>query len=228
MAPINITLSILGGFIPSILWLLFWLQEDKINPEPKRKIILSFFYGMLAVIFVLPIEKAIYSLFGNVVTVFTIVSWAFTEEILKFAAAYFSSLRKNIYNDEPIDAFIYLISSALGFGALENSLFLLKAMDAGIITQNIISGNMRFIGATLLHVLSSATIGIFIAFGFYMNKDAKKTHLFTGILFAIILHALFNWFIINSGGNLFFVFAGVWISIITIIFLIEKVKTIKQ
>jgi len=213
--------------LPALLWLWFWLHEDRKSPEPKRKILAAFVCGMFSVALVLPIEKFFYGFFGNVITLVTLLSWATTEEILKFGAGFFSTLRKNIDNDEPIDAFIYLVSAALGFSALENSLFLLKALNSENLTQSIISGNMRFIGATLLHVASSATIGIFAGLGFFLDKESKKIHLFTGILVAICLHTIFNWFIIKAGENLFFVFGGVWLSIICIIFMIEKVKTLK-
>jgi RsiW-degrading membrane proteinase PrsW (M82 family) len=143
-------------------------------------------------------------------------------------AAFFSSLRKNIDNDEPIDSLIYMISAALGFSAMENSFFLFKALNSGALTQSIISGNMRFIGATLLHVASSALVGAFLAFGFFKDNESKKMHLFTGLVLAIVLHTIFNWFIIKAGENLFFVFGGVWLSIIAIIFTIEKVKTLKN
>jgi len=160
-------ISLASGVLPAILWLWFWLKEDKKHPEPKRKIIIAFLAGMVAVILVLPLEKAIYSFLGPTVTLVTILSWAGAEELLKFLGAYFSSFYKNRDYDEPIDSIIYLISSALGFSALENTLFLTNLVNSEQITQSIMSGNMRFIGATLLHTVSSATIGFFMSLSFY-------------------------------------------------------------
>lgn len=223
----NTIWSILGGVLPSLLWLWFWLKEDKKHPEPGSRIILSFVAGMLAVLVVIPIEKLFYQLSGFGLTTVTFVLWAASEEILKFGAAYFSALRYKI-NDEPLDPVIYMLSAALGFSALENTFFLAKFIDSGLVSQSIISGSMRFLGATVLHTVSSAVIGVFLALSFYKNKEIKRSYLFTGIIASITLHALFNSFIISAGQNTFMVFSGVWASAIIIILIFEKIKRIKK
>ena len=40
--------AIAGGFIPSLLWLWFWLKEDS-HPEPRVNLIYTFIAGMVAV-----------------------------------------------------------------------------------------------------------------------------------------------------------------------------------
>ena len=35
----------MGGFIPVIIWLVFWLREDKKRPEPLRRVVLVFLAG---------------------------------------------------------------------------------------------------------------------------------------------------------------------------------------
>ena len=57
--PKILGLAFVGGIIPSLLWLWFWLNEDKKNPEPKGILSIVFIVGMIAVSFVLPIEKLI-------------------------------------------------------------------------------------------------------------------------------------------------------------------------
>ncbi|KKR45403.1 MAG: hypothetical protein UT81_C0014G0020 [Parcubacteria group bacterium GW2011_GWA2_40_14] len=52
-------LAFLLGLVPALFWLWFWLKED-IHPEPLKMITLSFLGGMLAVLFVLPLEQLIY------------------------------------------------------------------------------------------------------------------------------------------------------------------------
>ena len=225
---LNFLWAFVGGLVPALLWLWFWTREDKTNPEPKRKIAVAFVCGMLAVLLVLPIEKLIYEAFGGAVGTLTIISWAFAEELLKFGAAYISSIFRNKYNDEPIDSLIYLITAALGFSALENAFFLVNFIDSNLVAQSIISGNMRFIGATLLHTASSATIGVFMAFGFYKNRERKKNFLFTGLLLATLLHVIFNSIIIKFDDNIFLTFAGVWVAIVLLLFIFEKIKTIRN
>ena len=45
---INLLYLILLGFIPPILWLIFWIREDP-HPEPKKEILTVFFAGIAVV-----------------------------------------------------------------------------------------------------------------------------------------------------------------------------------
>ena|SRR3989344_3078199 len=220
---LTIFLSLLGGVLPSLVWLWFWMKEDKLHPEPRSKVALTFLGGMLAVLLVLPVEKFIFSMGGSVVSNLTIFYWAIAEEMFKFIIAYFLALRMR-ENDEPIDAVIYMITIALGFSALENSLFLSNLINVQNFTQGIITGNMRFLGATLLHTASSATIGIMYGLSFYQSKSIKKIAILIGVSTSIILHTIFNLLIIESGDKIFFVFSGVWVLVTFVIVAIEKVK----
>lgn len=210
------------GIIPALIWLWFWLKED-IHPEPNKFVVFTFFMGMLAVMVTLPIQNFTKSFFeSNTILLFTI--WASIEEILKFVAGFIGGIH-SVADDEPIDPIIYMIISALGFVALENTLFLIDPLVKGNMTELLITGNMRFIGATLLHVMSSATVGLFLAISFYKSKLWKRIYGLLGMIIAIILHTGFNLFIINwISGNFLLVFALVWLGIIIILLMFEKIK----
>ncbi|MCW9054371.1 MAG: PrsW family intramembrane metalloprotease [Candidatus Pacebacteria bacterium] len=225
MPPIETFIfAFLGGLLPALLWLWFWLRQDK-HPEPKRLIFLAFFMGMLSVPFVVPFERYAQGIFTGTMM---IASWAAIEELLKFGFAYFSVLRRKELN-EPIDAVIYMISIALGFAALENTLFLVEPIADGDLVTSILTGNFRFLGATLLHVLSSATVGVFMALSFYRGKKVRSLFTIVGLILAILLHTLFNFFIINSNEtNILLVFAFVWAGIVALMLMLEKIKRIKQ
>ena len=181
--------------------------------------------GMVSIPFVIPLQKYATLFFGGAAL---IVVWAAIEELLKYIFAYFAVLRKKEMN-EPIDAVIYMITVALGFAALENTLFLLDPFSQGNVIDGILTGNFRFFGATLLHVLSSATVGVFIAMSFYRRKAIKLEFVAVGIILAILLHSIFNFLIINSNGaNIFFTFAFVWTGIIVLMLMFEKIKRIQQ
>lgn len=224
-SSLTILLSLLGGVLPALLWLWFWLREDKKAPEPRRRIITAFVFGMIAVILVLPLEKIIFNLLGPNLNTEMLAAWAVVEEVMKFLAAYFAALRSRDA-DEPVDFVIYMVTVALGFSALENSFFLANLLGDGLLTQSIISGNMRFLGATLLHTVTSATVGAFMAVSFYKSRQTKKLALGAGISFSIALHTVFNFFIINLGTRVFFVFGAVWLFIIALILLFERIKAI--
>jgi RsiW-degrading membrane proteinase PrsW (M82 family) len=231
----SIFFSILGGVLPALLWLWFWLKEDRLHPEPKMRIAISFICGSLAVWPAIELERYFCQLIspgvclgGMVPGLFLIFIWAIIEELLKYLSAFLSSFWKNKYNDEPIDQVIYLLTVALGFSALENTLFIFNPINNGHFIQSLITTNTRFLGATLLHVASSASIGIMMALAYYKKPFIKKIFLFTGILIAITLHTIFNLLIIKPENDTFFVFAGVWTLIILLIVVIEKIKKINS
>jgi len=226
MTPLNtITFSLIGGVLPALLWLWFWLKEDRLHPEPKIRILIVFLGGMASVFLVLPLEKFIFLATSSSISLFTIILWASIEEITKYLVAHFTALRKKVV-DEPIDTIIYMITVALGFSALENALFLFNIIDGGFLAQSVITGSSRFLGATLLHIASSAAIGVMLGLSYYKKPLTKRIFLLTGIGISILLHATFNLLIIKLENSLFFIFAGLWILIVLLLVLIEKVKKV--
>ncbi len=214
------------GIIPAMIWLWFWLKEDY-HPEPAKMLTLAFLGGILTVLLVLPLQKLVYDyLLDYKVLSFTL--WASIEEVLKFVVAYFVVLKRKVV-DEPVDDLIYLIVVALGFVTFENTLFLNELIRGGDFVGTLINGNMRFIGASLIHIISSATIGVMLALSFYKPIKEKVLYTITGILISILLHTSFNLFIMSEvPGNIFFIFGMVWIGIVILLLLFEKIKHLKK
>lgn len=248
MAPSDINLilfAIAGGGLPTLLWLWFWLKEDKKKPEPKPLILATFLGGMVAVVVALFIEMRLIEALGfkNLFSMpapallqgFLIL--VFVEEAAKYAAAQGIAF-PNRHFDEPLDAVIYMITAALGFAALENILFLLTHVGesallvqeftfSGTVAEVLVGNNLRFIGATVLHTVSSGFVGIFIGLSFYRPRTVKVLYLFCGLFIATLLHALFNFsIIIFNDTNPIIPFAAVWVVAIVMILLIEKVKRV--
>ena len=217
------------GIIPSLFWLWFWLKEQE-EPEPGGLLAIVFIMGMIAVIVVLPIQKFIQGYISS--NELDIVLWATTEEICKYLAVLIILYKTN-YADKPIDWPIYLITAALGFATLENALFLIKPFSTLNETTSLLTvaslGQLRFLGSTLLHTISSGTIGIVVGISFYLDEWKKKWYLFGGFLIAIVLHSVFNFFIIRNNGNDFLkVFAFLWVVTIIIMLLFEKVRRMSK
>lgn len=222
----NFFYAISGGFLPSLLWLLFWLKEDKKHPEPKRAILAAFLGGMAAVPVAMGLEYFTLVYIG-IAGASGFAIWAFIEEILKYFAAKKMAFAKK-YFDEPIDALVYMITAALGFASLENTFFIFKSLLDSSIIEGINTGNMRFIGATLLHTASSTLVGAAIAFSFF-HKEDRRRNVIGGLLLAGLLHFTFNYFIMKSeGGNILKILMPLWLAIIAIIFVFEKIKKIKR
>ena len=74
-------------------------------------------------------------------------------------------------------------------------------------------------------MLASGTIGVLLAFAFYKSNQVKLAFGMLGLFIAIVLHALFNFFIMGaSGETILGVFLFVWMGIIVLFLLFEKVK----
>lgn len=220
-----VLLALLGGLLPALFWLWFWLREDKARPEPKALIASSFIAGIIVVPLVLPLQQFAMGRFsGNEL----ILVWVIVEEVLKYSAALIVVLWNKAV-DEPIDAIIYMITIALGFSALENALFIFTPLATGEVLQSILTGHFRFVGATLLHVLASGTVGVMMALAFYRSKYIRIVYATIGLFMAIALHAWFNFSIMDATGEAILgVFLVVWMGIIALFFVFEKVKRITK
>ncbi len=234
--------SVVGGLFPALLWLWFWLREDRKNPEPRKILFLTFVGGMIAVIptiiLQLSLEWISKDIWGGVLTPailavisFPVIANASIEEVNKFIACYLSALRTK-ENNEPIDPVIYMITAALGFAAVENSLFIVSSYLGAPVGKEFVTGaiigNIRFIGASLLHVAASATIGIFMGLSFYKNRKVKVMFVLAGLITASALHSYFNFLIMKGSDGLLYSFLMVWVVIILLLLVLEKIKRIKK
>ena len=228
----NYLFYILLGIAPSIIWLLFYLKKDK-KPEPKSKILQVFGGGVAAALLAAVAETIILKkLLGlealgratKIILIFLII--AFIEEILKYLVVRLLVF-KDSELDEPIDIVIYMIIAALGFAALEN-VFLFFSEQLQIF-ETILIASLRFIGATFLHALSSGILGFFIALWFSKNKK-NVILLFIGISFSVILHALYNFFIIKTDSFWRFALPGMLLIFLAgfLGFCFKKLKSMKS
>ncbi len=202
---IHLILLIPVGFLPGVIWLLYFLGEDKKRPEPKRMIIKTFAWGMMIALVAVIIEyiliellgKSFYrpSLFVAIIVFFLIV--ALTEEYLKYFVVKSTVLKRPEF-DEPIDAMIYCIIAALGFASVEN-LIVIWGVSLRDIANPFGIMALRFIGATLLHALASGIVGYWLGVAMFSKKklsfrSVKAKLLVTfGLVQAVIFHGLFNW-----------------------------------
>jgi len=225
ITPQAFAIAFTSGLIPALFWLWFWLREDKKKPEPLLLIAITFIAGMAVVPLALPLQKMAIELYTGIDLIF---AWVIIEETLKYMLAV-GIILWNRAVDEPIDMIIYMITIALGFAALENTLFLLSPLMAGDYLNSTLTGSFRFLGSTLLHVLASGTVGVLLAFAFYQSKTMQIVAGMFGLCLAIVLHALFNFFIMDARGETILgVFLFVWIGIIVLFLLFEKIKQLER
>lgn len=199
MPPIlNSALLVALGLLPSILWLTYYLRKD-CHPEPKTLLTKTFLMGII----VSPIAILLQLGFVQLGLIFStnifsqnsssFFMWAaLVEEVIKYSAVALIVLRDPAF-DEPVDAMIYMITAALGFAAIENILVMFRIIPDGANAALSIWA-LRSTGATLLHALSSALLGYFLAMSWFFQEHRKKL-VFIGIVIATLFHMTFNVFL---------------------------------
>jgi RsiW-degrading membrane proteinase PrsW (M82 family) len=196
-------LLVLLGILPSLIWLWYWLHKDS-HPEPKvlitKVLLLGIMLSPLAIVFQLLFVQLAARIMN--VDASTLSSgpgfylWAsFVEEVVKYLAVFFVVLRSPDF-DEPVDAMIYMLTAAMGFAAMENILVVNRVLGDGVSATAGILG-LRFAGATLLHALSSALLGYFIALAWYFYEHRKALFV-VGLSLATLFHWVFNLFISDT------------------------------
>ncbi len=217
--------SFFGGILPAFLWLKFWLHEAP-HHEPRRIIFGIFVFGMMSVFLAGILEQAI-SQFVVEYSLLSLFLWAMVEELLKYIGARNIGI-KSRFCDNPIDPVIFLTTSALGFAAAENILFLFDPISNGDFILSLSTLSARFVGATVLHVIASGCIGIFIGFSLHKSQHTKKIFALCGFLLATLLHTAFNRFIIQDERYVVWVFLAVWLGLILVVYILERIKKHKK
>lgn len=204
MVVLYFFIVIVATLLPAAIWLLFFLREDK-HSEPKRLLFYVFAMGGLVTaptLFVQAVSHTFFTQFIYLGDIFVIVVLALVEEIFKFVAVYWA-VAKRPELDEPIDYMIYMVVAALGFATIENLFIVGSRLDsfgAGPLAEALSTLSLRFVGATLLHTLSSALVGFYWAKGRFRGEGAKR--LIEGFVLGTLMHSVFNYLVLKFQENL--------------------------
>lgn len=214
--------AFIGGLLPALFWLYFLLKEDARCPEPRELVALAFVGGMIAVPLALPFEHFAKAHLTGMFAIFT--AWALVEEVLKYALAAGLVLWRRAVNEGP-DYVIYMVTAALGFAAAENALFLVAPLSGNDFAGTFLTGNIRFIGSTLLHVVASACIGFALAFSARGTPIVRTLAASAGLILAVALHTSFNLLIMETSTSaaLFACFL-VWMVLVVFFAAFEMLK----
>ncbi|MEI6310496.1 MAG: PrsW family glutamic-type intramembrane protease [bacterium] len=138
-----IVAGIFLALVPSMLWLGFFYQQDRLEPEPKGYVLGVFVLGaLLAAAIGLPLVRdvfrvgdwfgqgSLYALAGSILAI------GFSQEFLKYAAVRYSVFGLAEF-DERTDGIVYGTAAGLGFATILNLDFILNSgglnLDVGVI-----------------------------------------------------------------------------------------------
>jgi RsiW-degrading membrane proteinase PrsW (M82 family) len=210
MSYLFYTILVIFAFLPSLIWLVFFLRKDA-HPESKKMILEIFLYGVLVALPALFIEKGALQFIKDYIpensTLFLFlkifVGVALIEEFMKYLV-FKIKVSPSPEFDEPIDAMIYMIIIALGFAAFENFLILLGLDFLSLplfIKDAFLLSLFRFVSAIFLHALVSGLFGYYLALSM-IKKQNKEIFFIRGLLLATLLHGLYNLSIITMVDSL--------------------------
>jgi RsiW-degrading membrane proteinase PrsW (M82 family) len=189
------TLLLTGIFlavVPAAIWLVFFYNQDRLEPEPKHFVLGVFGLGaLLAAAVGVPLVENVYRvshwLYADTVTTILggILVVGFTQEFLKYAAVRYSIYHSEEF-DEPTDGVIYATAAGLGYATVLNIQFVVSngGVDLG-------TGVIRIAVVALAQAAFSGITGYFLGRAKFESEQIWWMPL--GITLAAVANGLFNW-----------------------------------
>jgi RsiW-degrading membrane proteinase PrsW (M82 family) len=207
--------------IPALFLVKYYYKQDSLKKEPKGLIVGVFLMGIVSTVPVIIIE-IILDEFNKLLQPKSIEFFAFkafivagfSEEFLKFFIVRFYPYRKKDF-DEVMDGIVYAVVAGLGFACLENIIY--------VINSGIMTAIVRAFTAIPLHALAAGIMGYYIGEAkFSPNIKIRNRFFIRGILWAILIHGLYDFFLFISPQ------VGFWISLLTLPLLYIAFRILKQ
>ena len=198
--------------IPSILWVMFFYWQDRIEPEPTRYVVAAFVVGMaLANVFVLPLFRHFFSTELWIHDSLTLLS-AGSFIIIGFvvSSALYFVLRYGFYPsrefDEPVDGMVYGAFIGAGFAAIESLQYLSAHSDYTLFAMGYTAASNVVVYASI-----GSIVGYFIGKGKFADQESIR-HSLSGLVWGTFLlgsYSVMKEFIFLSG-----VQNALWISFV--------------
>jgi len=185
---------LLIALAPCLFLLWYFYHRDKYEPEPKKMIIKIFLFGAVMVIPAGIIEIIIMSgleaITSGILYIFLISFFVIapSEELFKYFVVK-HTVYKSIEFDEVMDGIVYTVSASLGFATIENIIYVLQ--------HGIGTGIARAFLAVPGHAFFGAIMGYYIGLAKF-TREKEKSLLTRGVVFAILLHGLYDFLILAS------------------------------
>lgn len=200
----------LVAFLPSVALLYFFYSADHYEPEPRGHVVAAVALGALATVAagllvpllaaaVGPDFLALGGLPGRAVEAFALEG--LPEEALKWAVMWLVIYRWREF-DEPLDGVIYGVAVALGFGTLENVVYVARG--------GLAVGLLRAVFAVPEHALLGATMGSFLGAAKLggAGRGGRARWVLAALLLPATLHGAYNLLLLELVGPVMYLAVG--------------------
>jgi len=180
------------ALVPALIWLVFFYQQDRLEPEPKGYVLAVFVLGaLLAQAVGIPLLAQVF----NVSRWLSIEPWVnllgsilvigFTHEFLKYAAVRYS-VYPTLEFDERTDGVVYGTAAGLGYATMLNIQYVVAS--GGV---NLQVGVIRVAVTALAQASFAGLSGYFL--GRAKFEDEPVWWLPSGVALAAVLNGLFTY-----------------------------------
>lgn len=216
-------LSFFAAVIPMIAYALIIWWLDRYEREPLGLVLLNFFWGAFGAV-ILGIIGSIF--ISGIAAIYipdeqvreltgTILIAPFVEESTKGIFLFLMVSKRKF--DNVTDGAVYGGAIGLGFGMTENFLYFISfGHTVGNWLMLVI---IRTLFSAVMHCISTATFGVFIAYSKFKSVGYKIGLPIVGFLLAVMVHSIWNASVSFSGTTLIgFVFIIISIALTFILF----------
>jgi len=191
-----ILFSAIAAVIPMSFYLFLIWRFDRYDREPFKLVVINYLWGALgAILFALVgsiiltglisffiDDKELLSKFGAIAVA------PFVEEITKGFFLLITISSKKF--DNITDGIVYGGAIGLGFGMTENFLYFLAYSES--VADWIMLVIVRSLFSAVMHCVSTATLGAFLALAKFKTGNLKLIYSVSGLIIAIIIHTIWN------------------------------------
>ena len=180
------------AIVPALIWLFAFLQQDRLEPEPKRYVFGVFILGaLLAQAIGQPLIRDLFGIqnwaSGNaLINILAAIFIAgFIQEFLKYAAVRYTVFYSGEF-DERVDGIIYGAAAGLGYATMLNVQYIISngGVDLGI-------GVMRVATTALAQASFAGVVGYFLGIAKFERKGPLWLPL--GLTLAAVLNGIVSY-----------------------------------
>ena len=185
---------ILVAIVPGLVISYYIYRIDRYERESFTPLVICFLLGILITFPALWAQEYLdshgFDEIGSLLQtfVYALVGVALVEEVGKFICLTVYPYHRPFFN-EPLDGIVYSVTIAMGFATFENILY---AQSFGVETILV-----RAITAVPAHGAFGVIMGYFVGLAKF-DEERKYWLLFQGVLFAVGLHAIYDFFLLQQ------------------------------